>query len=84
MLNRQQKFIAPALNDYPRTYAPEVRYAGYDPENGMKMARDGFQTLDRANPLAWNQNRRGVAPPALQDGPRSDWDDHIYTTFTDY
>lgn len=45
------------------------------PESAMTVARQGYETLNRANPRSyWNPNRPTLAPPVYDDGPKPDFD----------
>jgi hypothetical protein len=86
MINRRTAYRLEAKNPDPRPHAEAISASTMSPgddqglENGAKMALAGYATIDRANPENFNLNRRGIAPPALDAGPRLDWDDATITS----
>jgi hypothetical protein len=84
-ISRLQDFHLTPRN--PDPHAPKVSarggvvdadhdYPDVPDGDGLAYAFNGYCTLDRADPSAWNKNRRGLTSPATEVGPRLDWNDH--------
>ncbi len=65
-----------------RTYVQEdpARSIG---ASGLDIAREGSQTLDRADPMGWNPNRQGLTPP-VRNRPNNEYGDVLYAPTTIY